>query len=940
MTKLNIVFITDGLPFNGDTIKQKALGGSESAMIYVAREFARIGHIVQVYCNCDAPCVYDGVRYIHNSGIDKFVRFGECDVLIVSRHFNFLSNKYNSKMNILWTHDVPHATDQLAQVMWNIDKIWCLSEYHAQLYREALPDVSSIISVQRNGIDPDLIPEQTGKKHRIMFTSRPERGIIKAFDYYEKLGDKSLEFLFCSYDSIDVPEVRYYDNIADERARDLLAKGFNVAKGRFNKEDLYKLIAESKAIIYPTRFPEISCISAIEAQACGTPFITTNDFALTETMAYKGIDDGERYDSDFFDCLKAAVNGSYVQEIKNGIVHSNRYHWNNVVTDMLQDIVESFFARSSDYIGIIERLYYESDLIGAAKYADAMMLTDWQEKLALDLRFVHGEADYKGIYEDPDTFESVGMDMSEAYNNPRYGWFAGAIQKHGIKSCLDYACHLGSNSFFAKIHSPDCEFYGYDISELAIERAKKRLSTQFADMTGMTFSNDLPDGKKFDAVLLGEVLEHIEDFAAFLHDVETKYLNPGGKIFITLPRGAWEHMSRIKNKPNYVQYHVHHFELMDVLHCFGGKPNFYYETTHFTEGYCGEPLGHYLIEYTSDGAKVKDRDYGRKWELVRPYQSISCCMICRDAEQTIEKTLSMVYEHVDHIVIALDHEQGENEELERRIFDFDKNCKIEVRWMPERIVSDLFGFANARNFSMMGVKSKWIFWIDSDEEFYCYDKIRRYLDNTHINGYTIAQHHPEIDGHIGPDFPARLFRNGVAEFQGWIHEQAMMVGDINQPVEPALKLASADIVNLGEMTEHMRRGKALKRNMLLLKKDTIENVDKRRHAGLPIRKLTIILIIRDLVNRIKWGADSMGTYQTRDAIEVCLPKIMSLYTQFFADETDDLYYLEARKHVNEALVLTGAGEVVDINIGGTNTNKTVVLKSNIYKLKQYIRDLI
>ena len=61
--KKTIGFVTSGLEFNGNTVYEKALGGSESALIYMARELARLGNEVTVYCKCDRPGFYDGVEY-------------------------------------------------------------------------------------------------------------------------------------------------------------------------------------------------------------------------------------------------------------------------------------------------------------------------------------------------------------------------------------------------------------------------------------------------------------------------------------------------------------------------------------------------------------------------------------------------------------------------------------------------------------------------------------------------------------------------------------------------------------------------------------------------------------------------------------------------------------------------------------------------------------
>ena len=38
--------------FTGDTADKKPLGGSESALLYLSRELAKLGHKVVIYNNC------------------------------------------------------------------------------------------------------------------------------------------------------------------------------------------------------------------------------------------------------------------------------------------------------------------------------------------------------------------------------------------------------------------------------------------------------------------------------------------------------------------------------------------------------------------------------------------------------------------------------------------------------------------------------------------------------------------------------------------------------------------------------------------------------------------------------------------------------------------------------------------------------------------------
>src|SRR5690606_29967739 len=58
--------------------------------------------------------------------------------------------------------------------------------------------------------------------------------------------------------------------------------------GELGKPAPYRAIAEAAVMWYPgvASFAETSCIAAIEAQACGTPFVGSHKGALTETVPY------------------------------------------------------------------------------------------------------------------------------------------------------------------------------------------------------------------------------------------------------------------------------------------------------------------------------------------------------------------------------------------------------------------------------------------------------------------------------------------------------------------------------------------------------------------------------------------------------------------------------------------------------------------------------
>jgi glycosyltransferase involved in cell wall biosynthesis len=339
---LKIALYTEGLPFTGDTLERQALGGSETAFINVARELARLGHEVTAYCLCSGEGVYDRVLYQDVSRIEGLGRTG-CDLFICSRYFPVFSKNIRAAAVFLWMHELLTDEDAagLSPLLPKIDAVYCLSDFHLRRVRRTLPELEPKLRKLMNGVDPDLIAqaagEVVGKRHKIMFTSRPKRGLSQALDAYERLADTDLEFLICSYYCAPDGGVEPLWESYRPRIEGLVARGFPVSVESLARRDLYRHIAESKAVVYPTDCEEVFCINAVEAQACGTVFLTTDDFALKETVGYERVPPGDA--SRFYERLKAILSDERLRrELETrGREHVIPYTWQNVARILVRD---------------------------------------------------------------------------------------------------------------------------------------------------------------------------------------------------------------------------------------------------------------------------------------------------------------------------------------------------------------------------------------------------------------------------------------------------------------------------------------------------------------------------------------------------------------------------------------------------------------------------
>ncbi len=108
-----------------------------------------------------------------------------------------------------------------------------------------------------------------------------------------------------------------------------------------------------------------------------------------------------------------------------------------------------------------------------------------------------------------------------------------------LSSCkvLDYGCGNGIHMQFLQSRWPKSTFYGIDISDLAIEQAKKRLpeyANNFKQCEQVPNIDSLYKGLKFDLIVANQSLYYLDDpdLDNILGQIY-RALNPGGIIFIT-----------------------------------------------------------------------------------------------------------------------------------------------------------------------------------------------------------------------------------------------------------------------------------------------------------------------------------------------------------------------------------------------------------------------
>ncbi len=289
-----IVFFTGTLPrktFSPDSLKTEGLGGSETAFVVMAQKLKERGFKVACFCNTPVRKNYNGVDYFPIVDYYAFQLVHQYPLLIASRFLYPISNSRLKNHNILWLHDMEMPLHENVQSeLDKLQRIFVLSDYQKKFVQEQFKIPEEKLFRTTNGFlsehfDPHFVAKPN---RRLFYMSRPERGLAEAIRVFKALRHKyaDLELHVCTYTNSksieDDPELAPF--------REDLKTPNLIFHGSQPKEKLYSLLKESSILLYPnTSYRETSCITAMEAMACGIPVVTSNRGALPETLNQGGI---------------------------------------------------------------------------------------------------------------------------------------------------------------------------------------------------------------------------------------------------------------------------------------------------------------------------------------------------------------------------------------------------------------------------------------------------------------------------------------------------------------------------------------------------------------------------------------------------------------------------------------------------------------------------
>ncbi|QHU99765.1 glycosyltransferase family 4 protein [Synechocystis sp. CACIAM 05] len=281
------------------TVFEAPLGGSQSALSYLAMNLANLGHDIFLINKISAPIVSHGVACLPISCVSNQFWLS-VDFIICFNGANsgeMLRKLCGEKTNIiLWNQ---HAHDQPAiqrlskkEEKESYDYFFFISDWQAEKFIKIFGIEREKVVIFRNAIGYNFeglfdskssILEKKVTPLSLAYTSTPFRGLGLLVDIFPRLREKFSEIKLKIFSSMQVYQ------LSDENYNSLYTSLRAIEGvqyfGSISQPQLAKELRDISILIYPNIFPETSCIAVMEAMASGCHIITSDLGALPETTA-------------------------------------------------------------------------------------------------------------------------------------------------------------------------------------------------------------------------------------------------------------------------------------------------------------------------------------------------------------------------------------------------------------------------------------------------------------------------------------------------------------------------------------------------------------------------------------------------------------------------------------------------------------------------------
>ena len=358
---MKIALFDSGWEYDLNTPYNKALGGTQSAICYFLEEMSIRKHNLYLFNKTNEIKIIKNVYHIPAIQYLNYIQENKLsfDIIIVSCLIHDLFQIKNTLNNsntlyCLWTgHDIDQPASKLLKDIKAkdmVDLFIFVSNWQRNRYIETYNINYNKTLILNNGIgkpfEKYLNLSLNKNKNSMCYCSIPWRGLDLIPPIFKEISKLHNDTSLHIYSGM---------NIYNQEENYKLNNEFNDIKYNYNygisQTELAEKLYNIDYLTYPNIFQETSCITVLQAMACGCLIVTSNLGALKETMnnlnEYIDINiynfDKNKYIIDFINKLNNLIN--LPDEFKNKLREYNREYikknflWSNICEKFEMDIL-------------------------------------------------------------------------------------------------------------------------------------------------------------------------------------------------------------------------------------------------------------------------------------------------------------------------------------------------------------------------------------------------------------------------------------------------------------------------------------------------------------------------------------------------------------------------------------------------------------------------
>jgi GR25 family glycosyltransferase involved in LPS biosynthesis len=292
--------------WSGSNILTSGVGGSETWVIEMARYINQLSNFeVVVFCNCEEEEIFESVKYIKLERYLDTITSIKIEHCIISRFSEYIPATIQGHVdNIhLILHDL-QLSGNVIPVHPKIKNIFCLTEWHKTHFLETFPQFENICNSLHYGIDftnflnnatKDNINYVKKIPYSFIYSSFPNRGLSVVLKMWPKIVERYPQATLNIFTDVNNKWANdfYPDELKEIREVLNLYKNLYptsvINHGWVDKKTLSTFWKQSSIWLYPCKFKETFCLTALEAALTKTLAITNNLASLQDTVGDRGI---------------------------------------------------------------------------------------------------------------------------------------------------------------------------------------------------------------------------------------------------------------------------------------------------------------------------------------------------------------------------------------------------------------------------------------------------------------------------------------------------------------------------------------------------------------------------------------------------------------------------------------------------------------------------